>query len=80
MKKKSILTGALTLLLLMLTPMLAFAQEAGGGFDALVNKIFHTAAGAVCFFDFFLCVDQRRQFPIDCRLVAHRCRCVEHQI
>ena len=42
MKKQSIITGTLTFLLLMLMPMLAFAQEAGGGFDALVNKIFHT--------------------------------------
>ena len=50
MKKQSIITGTLAFLLLMLMPMLAFAQEAGGGIDALVNKIFHAALGpCVCF-------------------------------
>jgi AGCS family alanine or glycine:cation symporter len=45
MKKKSIISGALTFFLLMLMPMLAFAEEAGGGIDALVNKIFHNVFG-----------------------------------
>ncbi len=64
MKKKSIITGTLALLLPMLMPMLAFAQEAGGGFDALVNKIFHTALGPFVSLIFFSVSINGVSFPL----------------
>jgi AGCS family alanine or glycine:cation symporter len=64
MKKKSTITGVLTFLLLMLMPMLAFAQEAGGGIDALVNKIFHTALGPFVSLIFFSVSINGVSFPL----------------
>ena len=64
MKKKSIITGALTFLLLMLMPMLAFAQEAGGGIDAFVNKIFHAVLGPFVSFIFFSVSINGVSFPL----------------
>jgi AGCS family alanine or glycine:cation symporter len=64
MKKKSIITGTLAFLLLMLMPMLAFAQEAGGGIDALVNKIFHTVLGPFVSLIFFSVSINGVSFPL----------------
>ena len=64
MKKKSIISGVLTFLLLMLMPMLAFAQEAGGGIDAFVNKIFHAALGPFVSFIFFSVSINGVSFPL----------------
>jgi AGCS family alanine or glycine:cation symporter len=64
MKKKSIITGILSFLLPMLMPMLAFAEEAGGGFDALVNKIFHTALGPFVSLIFFSVSINGVSFPL----------------
>lgn len=64
MKKKSIITGTLALLLLMLMPMLAFAQEAGGGIDAFVNKIFHTVLGPFVSLIFFSVSINGVSFPL----------------
>jgi len=64
MKKKSIITGILALLLPMLMPMLAFAQEAGGGIDALVNKIFHSVLGPFVSLIFFSVSINGVSFPL----------------
>ncbi len=64
MKKKSIITGILAFLLLMLMPMLAFAQEAGGGIDALVNKIFHSVLGPFVSLIFFSVSINGVSFPL----------------
>jgi len=64
MKKKSIITGALALLMLMLMPMLAFAEQAGGGIDAFVNKIFHSALGPFVSLIFFSVSINGVSFPL----------------
>jgi len=64
MKKKSIITGVLTFLLLMLMPMLAFAQESGGGIDAFVNKIFHSVLGPFVSLIFFSVSINGVSFPL----------------
>ena len=64
MKKKSIITGILALLLPMLMPMLAFAQESGGGIDALVNKIFHSVLGPFVSLIFFSVSINGVSFPL----------------
>ncbi|MDJ0814973.1 MAG: alanine/glycine:cation symporter family protein [Desulfobacterales bacterium] len=64
MKKQFTITGALTLLLLMSMPMLAFAEEAGGGVDAFVNKIFHTVLGPFVSLIFFSVSINGVSFPL----------------
>ncbi len=64
MKKKSIVIGALVLLLLMLMPMSAMAEGSGGGFDAFVNKIFHSVLGPFVSLIFFSVSINGVSFPL----------------
>lgn len=64
MKKLSIAIGSLVLLLLALLPMAAFAQEAGGGIDQVVNKIFGTVLGPFVSFIFYSVTINGVSFPL----------------
>ena len=64
MKKKSIVIGSLGLLLPALMPMVAFAQESGGGIDQIVNKIFGTVLGPFVSFIFYSVTINGVSFPL----------------
>ncbi len=64
MKKKSFVMGALVFLLLMLMPIMAFAGEAGSGFDEIVNKVFHSVLGPFVSLVFFSVTINGVSFPL----------------
>jgi len=63
MKKKSVVICSLVLLLFVLIPMAAFAQEPGG-IDQAVNKIFGTALGPFVSFIFYSVTINGVSFPL----------------
>ena len=64
MKKKSIISGALTFLLLMLIPMLALAGEPGGGIDDVLNKFFGKVFGPFVSLIFYSITVNGVSFPL----------------
>ncbi len=64
MKKKSIVVSSLGLLLFVLMPMSAFAQESGGGIDQVINKVFGTVLGPFVSFIFYSVTINGVSFPL----------------
>ncbi len=64
MKKKSTVVSSLGLLLFLLMPITAFAQEAGGGIDQVINKVFGTVLGPFVSFIFYSVTINGVSFPL----------------